>query len=286
MAFANDCLDALGVCPNSIFTISVGQKTLGESVLQLIDPLTGATIDLTQFGIPTDNSEVDPKTGVEIVIKEMPYSAPYMTTWAVVKSTADAELGVVYIPIDEVISQLPGIWLGMAIIWEDGDIRKHYPFYFNVTPNLREYNPYGCITMYEVRLAVRDTAPEINFLIDTVEFKDEEIAWAIRRPIDYWNEVPPPIQTFTPINFPFRYHWMEAVIGELLRLVATWMRRNDLDYSAAGLTVADTKKWPDYLKMGQERQADWKEWVKHKKMEMNIADSFSSLGGYYTHDNY
>jgi hypothetical protein len=63
-------------------------------------------------------------------------------------------------------------------------------------------------------------------------------------------------------------------------MVATWMRRNDLDYQAAGLTVADTKKWPDYMKMGEDRQNKWKEFVKHKKIEINIEGGYMYLGGY------
>lgn len=59
-----------------------------------------------------------------------------------------------------------------------------------------------------------------------------------------------------------------------------WLRRNDLDYTAAGLSIADTKKWPDYAKMGQERWGVWTDFVKHKKIEINLDGAYGSLGGY------
>jgi len=58
------------------------------------------------------------------------------------------------------------------------------------------------------------------------------------------------------------------------------MRRNDLDYQAAGLQVADTKKWPDYWKMGQERRQRWEFFVKNKKMEINLSNAYATELGY------
>lgn len=299
MPFANDCLDHLNVCPDRARVFSTGQCCEEEVKITLVNPLTGDVFDLTQYGIGTPSSgssEVSsssvcwpcngldenglPKQGVEIILKEMPNSVGHLSKMAIVKSEEDAANGIVYLSVDTVLTEKAGVWLSMALIWDHGILRKQYPFYFEITPNLAIYNPSGPITITEVRMAVRDLCPEMNFLLDTVEFKDHEVAWAIRRPIEYWNEVPPPVAQYTPGNFPFRYHWMEAVIGELLVTVATWMRRNDLDYSAGGTSVQDTKKWPDYLKMAEGRKKDWKEFVKNKKIEINIAGGFGNLGGY------
>jgi hypothetical protein len=305
MAFANDCLDTIGVCPNAVPVVQAGQCTESCQELKLVDPRSGVPIDLTQFHIGGDSSESpadecpvpsmssssfsssssssegELKHGVEIIAKELPNSSTALFAIMAEIDPAKAAEGIIRIPITAAESAYAGVWCAMAIIWQHGVQRRLFPFYFDVTPNLRAYNPSGPITMAEVRMAVRDVCPEMNFLLDAVEFKDEEIAWAIRRPIDYWNEIPPPIGLYSPVNFPYRYHWMEAVIGELLRMVAHWLRRNDLDYSAAGLTVRDTSKWPDYMKMGQERLQAWQVFVKNKKIEKNIAGGFASLGGYY-----
>lgn len=294
MSFANDCLETIGTCPNKIKCFSVGQCTEGNLKMTLVDPLSGEVIDLTPVTeLPSESSslsswpcnnldeEGNPKHGVEIILKEM-YNSPTHIAQMATVSEEDAPLGIIGIPVDHIMSARAGVWLGMAIVWNQGIACKHYPFYFEVTPNLAIYNSTAPLTMYEIRLAIRDVCPEMNFLIDTVEFKCEEIAWALRRPIDYWNEVPPPLAQFTPMNFPYRYHWMEATIAELLKLVATWMRRNDLDYQAAGLTVGDTKKWPDYMRMGQERWQKWEGFVKQKKIEMNLEGAYGSLTGYRT----
>ena len=299
MAFVADCLDTLAVCPNRLKTLCTGQSTVNnELCLEMVDICTGQPIDLTEFGIPggssssssspilapswiSSSSSPEPgKHGVEIVLKELPSSIDYVTKMATVKSEADAKAGRICITTDALLTKKAGIWCAMAIIWSHGDQRRHYPFYFNVTPNLRDFDYSGPLAFYEIRLAVRDTCPEMNFLIDRVDFTDEEIVWAMRRPIDQWNELLPPVAIFTPLNFPFRYHWLEATIGELMVMVATWMRRNDLDYSAAGLSVDDTKKWPFYLQMAKERRERWEVWAKNMKIKLNLDGAYMTVLGY------
>jgi hypothetical protein len=288
MPFANDCLDTVGVCPNRLWVLSVTGGAEALQRVQLIDPLTGALIDLTQYDIYGESSSSSgsstPGTpsGVEIVMKARYEDVrPFATMQAVIKSADDAVNGLIYVPFKSRDTCRAGIYVATATIRTEGIVKKAIPFYIEVTMDLSVYNPTGPISIAEIRLATRDVCPAFNFLIDTVEFKDEEIAWALRRPIDYWNEAQPPLNViYSPTTFPFRYNWTEATISILLKTVAIWLRRNDLDYSAGGLTVADTKKWPDYQKMADERWAEYKEWVKNKKMELNISDGFSSLGGY------
>ena len=294
MAFVADCLDTVGVCPNRLWRVSFGQNETGERQLQLVEPGSGELIDLTKYGIPegSSSSSFDPdpavwgipgvnKHGVEIVIKEMPLSPEYKAVMANVKSTEDAKNGIVYIPIDTRFSARAGVWLGMVFVWEHGLQRRNIPFYCDILPNLYTTPEQGPITFYEIRMLVRDMCPEFNFLIDQVEFQEEEIAYMIRRPVDQFNEAPPPLNIhFTPMDFPFRYNWSEAVIGELLIMSAIWMRRNDLDYSAAGLTVQDTKKWPTYLELGKERRTRYEAFVKNKKIEINIKGAYNTLLGY------
>lgn len=300
--FANDCLDVIGRCANRIKFISVGQCTGTVQQLQLTDYVTGAPIDLTQYDIPegsrsSSSSSSSPsklsssfsssssgavvKHGVEIVAKQMPWQLIFdLDIMADVRSADDAKQGIVYLNLTPARTTIPGILCGMACIWEHGIQKRQVPFYYEVTPSLLEYNASGPLTIGEVRMALRDICPDENFLIDAVDFKEEEIMWAMRRCIDYWNEIPPPVQKYTPSNFPFRYHWAMGTAAELLMMVAVWMRRNDLDYSAAGLTVEDTRKWPDYYKLGSEKLADYRGFVKNKKIEANIEGAFNSLGGY------
>lgn len=290
MPFANDCLDSIGVCPNRLFTLMTSQSAEDELKLQLINPVTGALLDLTAYDIfpnsslsSSSSSQFAPGfSGLEVIVKSRYEDVqPQFVTQAYVKTDEDAVNGIIYFKVNPCDTRCPGVFVGTANVVVDGVVRKVFPFYLDIAMNLADYNPAAPITMAEVRLATRDVCPEFNFLIDTVEFKDEEIAWAIRRPIEYWNEAQPPLNVvYGPSTFPFRYNWMEATIAILLRTVAIWLRRNDLDYSAGGLTVADTKKWPEYQRMATERWNDYKTWVMNKKMEINIAHGFQSIGGY------
>ena len=301
MPFANDCLDTIGVAPNRVPTVSVGQATCGETTLKLVDPVSGQPIDLRIYGIPAGSSSSSsssslsssfcgsptldesgkPKHGVEIVGKSLTSDVLFaFSMMATVASEDDAALGLVAIPYNPTDTKTAGVFAAMAIVWEHGIQRVHFPFYFDISPNLYEYNPSGPLHFSEVRMAMRDVHPSENFLLDPVEYKPDEFMWAMRRPIDYWNEVPPPVCVYDPTTFPFRYHWVEAVIGELLKMAAIWLRRNDLDYSAAGLTVADTRKWPEYERMSVEHMARWQGFVRQKKIELNISGAFNSMGGY------
>ena len=224
------------------------------------------------------------KHGVEVVAKEMPNSIMILfKKMCQVRSEEEAKHGIVYLDVDKRESWKPGSFCTMAIVWQHGMRRFNMPFYFVITPAYDEFVPSGGpITIAEIRLWMRDKEPSDNFLLDSIEYQDSEIVAAIRSPVDYWNEVPPPLQELTYSNFPFRFHWIEASTGLLLRMAALWMRRNDLDYSAAGVSVQDTKKWPDYLKMYEERWGRYEQWVKAKKMEINISQSYITLGGFYT----
>lgn len=295
MSFASDCLDYIGLCPNRLWVVQVGQCTTGEAMVQLIDPNTGATLDLSTYDIgpcgeSSSSSSSSPsssssgsaeKHGVEIILKEWNDNLLYYCEFAEVKSCEDAKRGVVYVPYSPSFIPKPGAWLAQASVWSHGTLVKIYPFYWEVSPNLAIHER-GPLTIPEVRMAMRDVCAEANFLIDSVECHKEEIIYAIRRPIEYWNEVPPPVQTFSPRNFPFRYHWMNATIGELLGIVGLWLRRNDLDYSAGGLTVMDTKKWEFYIERSNALKAEYKEFVLNKKIEINIQGGYNMIGGYWS----
>jgi hypothetical protein len=151
------------------------------------------------------------------------------------------------------------------------------------------------VTIAEVRMAMRDLSGEDNFLLDDVEFTDSEIAWAMRRPVDQWNETPPALSgasNYTPSNFPYRYQWLNAVKGELMLMAAISYRRNHLDYKAAGLSVDDKRKFTTYEQIGRGLLEDWRIWILTQKKSLNFQRSFSrvelrSYGNYpYNSGNY
>jgi hypothetical protein len=202
--------------------------------------------------------------------------------WATVKTVEDANQGIVYIELTPANTALAGIWPAMAIVVTCGVARKVFPFHLEIMPSLDQINAgSGPLTIYEVRIALRDTDPALNNLIDAYDFQDHEIAFMIRKALDIWKETPPhTVAPYTINDFPFRHHWIEVTVGQLMIMASDWLRRNDLDYSAAGLTIKDTAKWPYYLKEGQRRIDEFKAWAIQTKYTINIDGGFSSMGGY------
>lgn len=304
MAFSNDCLDVAGVCPDNIPSLCANQSIEEKLTLKLYDSCSRKPIDLTVYDIPpgsasssssspsssvsssfssSSSSGTELKHGVEIITKEMPQLSPYWSVMADTPTTEEAKEGIIHFTPSEAMVEKPGIFTGMALVWDRGVAKKQWPFYFDIQPRLdvwNIWNPGWPITVPEIRIAIRDTCPEVNFLIDKVEFDTHEIIWAIKQPVDKWNESRPPVGTYTYADFPYRYHWRLGAVSELLRMAAIWMRRNDLDYSAGGLQIMDTKKWPDYLRMSDTMGKEYDSWMLETKKAINLGEAYASLGGY------
>jgi hypothetical protein len=114
-----------------------------------------------------------------------------------------------------------------------------------------------------------DSAP-FNNLLDGVEFSDVEIANAIRRCVDMWNETPPQVSWYTSNDFPYRYWWIMGASAILLRSAAARYRRNRLAYSAGGVSVDDQSKAQEYEQIGEARMQEFKDWMKGEKVRINM----------------
>lgn len=145
----------------------------------------------------------------------------------------------------------------------------------------------GAPSIAEVRLHLRDSAPGESYLLESLMFDDAEIALAISRPVQYWNEVPPPLnRIFNTQNFPFRYHWLEGICGNLFLMVAEQYRRNQLSYSAGGIAVDDQNKEPAYERAGQTRWQAYKEWVRATKASINLESCYGEVTSNYKYSAY
>ncbi len=141
--------------------------------------------------------------------------------------------------------------------------------------------PAGPPSLAEVRMHLRDTDPSESFLLDNLAFSDEEIAHATILPVQYWNEIPPPIGTFTTTSFPFRYHWLMGIAGYLFLSAAEQQRRNNLQYSAGGVQIDDQHREPNYEQAAQRRLEEFKQFVKRKKAEINLEGAYGGIGSTY-----
>jgi len=276
MPFANDCLSSGYNTVRDIPEVEVDQCTVGDVSLTLYDPRTGNPIDLTDYD--TSSSAGAEFTGLKCVIREMPED---QTNWAEPDVTiTDATGGVVSIAYDAAVTGRGGIYTAEIQLWSDGHMRRVFPFFFIVNPDLARGSTGATLTIAEIRMTLRDVDAEGNFLLDEIEFKQKEIALAMRRCIDYWNEAPPPVAVYKTTNFPYRYHYAKAVISQLYLMAAQHMMRNDLNYSAGGVTVEDTIRWKSYQTISEQLWAEWKQWVKDTKYRINVMGGFVVLGGY------
>jgi len=278
MPFANDCLSSGYETQRDVPSVEVDQCTLGSASLQLIDPHTGAPIDLTNY-TPSSSSSAGQEdfTGLQIVMKELPEDS---RRWATLVATSDAPAeGQIAFDYDEQVTIQGGMLTAEVFMWQDGHLRRVHPFFFVINPDLANHQG-AQLTIAEIRMSMRDVDPAGNFLIDQLEFTRNEIALCMRRCIDYWNETPPPVSRYTPANFPWRYSYSLAVAAQLYRMAASNKMRNDLPYSAGGVTVQDTVKWKNYQALSDKLWEDWMRWVRDTKYNQNCMGAFQVLGGY------
>ena len=147
--------------------------------------------------------------------------------------------------------------------------------------------PGGPPSIAEVRLHLRDSAAGESYLLDRLMFDDAEIALAITRPVQYWNEIPPPLdRIYNTQTFPFRYHWLEGICANLFLMVAEQFRRNQFNYSAAGLAVDDQNKEAAYERAGQTRWQAYREWVRATKASINLESCYGEVTSNYKYSAY
>lgn len=127
------------------------------------------------------------------------------------------------------------------------------------------------LTDMDIRIWLRDNDPSANVLLDDFEFSAEELRTAQTLAVDYWNETPPAIQGYNYDKFPYRYALLRGTAANLLFMAAHRYRRNELQYSAGGLQVNSEAKSQAYDQAGQRLWAEYTQWVRMKKRELNAA---------------
>ena len=169
----------------------------------------------------------------------------------------------------------PGIYRGSVKMVHDGSVVVSNPFRLYVASDMGN----GIPSIAEIRMYLRDTYPEENYLLEGLEFQDTEIAMAVERAIRYFNEVPPHLDLFraTTNNFPWRYHLLEGVLGQLYRIAANSDRKNNLQYSAGGLSVNDVSKEQNYLQASQLHWQSYQQFVESKKYELNMLSFYAYI---------
>lgn len=176
----------------------------------------------------------------------------------------------------------PGIYEASATLYS-GDVPKASTRYWvEVVASMDWINCNLPLTISEVRMAVRDQCGEQNILFDSLKFSDDQVVWAIRRPIDEFNSTGQPETAYTPTTFPgqWRSHWVTGAAGYLMRVASIGDDRDGLTYSAGGVQIND-KDVSFVLKMSQQLIEEWRAWVRSKKVEINVGQAWGTQGSDY-----
>lgn len=199
----------------------------------------------------------------------------------------DAANGIIQAVLTAQQTASPGVYFAeAALVGEDTEGRDYLlfanTFYLYVDRSMwSRRGPMGPPSLAEVRLHLRDSEGAENFLLDNLKFDAAEIAFASANCVAYWNEVPPDIARYNTQNFPFRYHWLQGICAQLFMMVAEQFRANNLQYSAAGVSVNDQDKMEVYEKAAVARNQEWKDFVRRKKAEMNLEACYGEVGSPY-----
>jgi hypothetical protein len=138
----------------------------------------------------------------------------------------------------------------------------------------------GPPTTAELRLHLRDSGAEDNYLLDTIEFDLAEVAACVERPVRLWNETLEFVgPRYTTQTFPYRSRWLDATIGYLHLLAAHNYDRNLQEYQAGGTAMRDKAKGNLYLQKAQLLLGTYGDWVKQRKGQLNLEAAFGSTSG-------
>jgi hypothetical protein len=201
----------------------------------------------------------------------------------------DAAAGVVRVKIPSTATEAHGlIDITCGVFNQSGEMIHNTSFYLLV-----ERSQFGAVTansgvpaglppVSQIRMYLRDSSPEDNPLLNTLEFDLSEICEAMLVCIEYWNTMQPRVRrTFNTTNFLNPSVMIDGVMGELYLLAAKHYRRNQLAYTAGGLSVDDKNKAQEYEVIGQRMLDEYLKWVKMTKIQINKEAWDGSFGSTY-----
>lgn len=195
---------------------------------------------------------------------------------------ADKKRGVLTIQLTSGETQIPGVYnLSISCNNTDDSVLQENHCYVYIARSALDTLS-GPPDMLEIRLQLHDSSPEENLILDGLTFSDEEIALAVTRPVLFFNELRPDVGVYySTVNFPYRYHWIEGTIAQLYRIAAEFHRKNNLQYSAGGVSMNDLNKEQNYAQMADRHWAVFADFCKREKVKMNVDQGFALIPSGY-----
>jgi hypothetical protein len=241
----------------------------------------GNPVDLTAYNVSGAFPAVVAKVG-EAVWKNSGIAT-------VTGSIADAAHGVVTLPLNADGKLTPAIYDVDVAVCDvaTGNALMLNRFYLHVERSMfsaqsgTRATPEGPPTRQEVRLRLRDSSPAESRLLDTLQFDDAEIAAALVRAVEVYNDSLPPTSTLDTSTFPFGGLWLDGARAALFESAADWYARNQLAAAAGGVQVDDMAKAPYYLQQSDKLWASYKAAVKARKVSENARTGGRYIGSPY-----
>ena len=265
----------------------------GAPVVQasLVDPAAPSTpLDLVaRLALQDDEVYADwaaTEGAVNAVVREA-----WTDTHAIFTAEAevtDADAGAVKFTVPEEATTEPGLFLyELQLVNKDEVIVLINGGYMEVTPSLIFQQQYTPLSVASLRRQLRDIDPRANRLLEECEFTIPEVQAAIQGALDAYHSEPPMLGPpyATVRQFPWPGRLADGAIVLLLRQAALWYARNDLRVRAAGLDADDMGKAELYLRIADQMNREWVEWVRYTKRNINVSRGFgtttSSIYGRY-----
>ena len=136
------------------------------------------------------------------------------------------------------------------------------------------------ITVEDVRHYLLDNSPEDNDLLVDLAFSDTEIKQAMQRAARDYNSVPPRVNNADPDCLDATTNmFLDGIAKHLYIAELSRSTRNDLDYTAGGVTTNIEQKRIEHLKTLIKMHGDFfLEAAHNTKLLINIEDAFGQVG--------
>ena len=121
-----------------------------------------------------------------------------------------------------------------------------------------------------VRTQFADLCEDDNKMLDGLEIGVGDIAEAVERCLQQWNDTAPRVSTYYGDNFPWPELLRNGVMSMLLQSVCTLMDRNRMTYQAEGVAVDMEARADRYKALRQEYTTLWRSGMSQAKNEENV----------------
>jgi hypothetical protein len=123
-----------------------------------------------------------------------------------------------------------------------------------------------------------DSSSAENPLLQDVEFDDEQILMAVRRPLQEFAEASPPgLTQYDSQNFPWRDAWLDGIVGYLLTMAAHRYRRNTQQIVTGNANLNELNREREYLQAAELYFGRWRAFITLKRTQASASGFFGTL---------